>query len=184
MGNFSLSRQLLSGYFIAIIIFVFIANLFKDSITFLASALNNIIYSGTTVKVDGTDNTWWIVFFTSLIVVFIIKQVIVDALGLNANEETAYSWEPYALLFLVIGSLMYNVNILFPEYYMPSLTPNFIVKLLHGSKFGLPLSTSSDIFVSNFFAPFLWNLGPFILMWSMHIRSKMGGKSHGSEGHH
>jgi hypothetical protein len=175
MGKFSLSRQLLSGYLIAIIIFVFIARLFSDSIIFLTTALNNLIYASTSFSANNTDSIWWILVITCFFVVVIIKQVIVDVLGINTHEESSYLWEPWVLLLLLIGSLMYNVNVIFPEYPMPVLTPNFIVRLLHGSKFGLPISTSSDAFVANFFAPFLWNLGPFILMWTMHIRSKMTG---------
>lgn len=173
MNEFQLSRKLLSAYYMSILVFISIISVFKDFIQYLTTIFAGILYSALNIKVDGTDNIWWALFLVSALVVFIIKQIAVTPLGFYVNEEANVNWEKWVLFFLVIGCLIYNLNILFPEYLMPQITPNFIVKLVNGSKAGLPVTSSADLIISNLVAPILWNVGPIILMWIMHLRSKM-----------
>jgi hypothetical protein len=172
MNELSLSRKLLSAYFMSILIFTSIFTVFQGFIIFLTSLVSNIIFSITNINVVGSDNTWWAIFLVSFGVVFAIKQFIVLPLGFYVSEDNSSKWESYFLLFLVFGCLAYNINRLFPDYPMPSIIPNFLVKFLDGYRPGMML-TSSDNTISNFVAPILWNAGPIILMWIMHVRSKI-----------
>jgi hypothetical protein len=172
MNEFSLSRKLLSAYFMSILIFTSIFTVFQSFIVFLTSLISNIIFSVLGVSIAGSDNTWWALFFVSFAVVFAIKQFIVLPLGFYVSEDSSIKWESYFLVFLVIGCLMYNINRLFPDYPMPAIIPNFLVKFLDGYRPGMQL-TSSDNIISSVVAPITWNAGPIILMWIMHVRSRI-----------
>jgi hypothetical protein len=172
MNELSLSRKLLSAYFMSILIFTSIFTVFQIFIIFLTSLLSNIIFSITGFNVIGSDNTWWAIFLVSFGVVFAIKQFIVLPLGFYVSEDNSTKWESYFLVALVLGCLAYNVNRLFPDYPMPTIFPNFLVKFLDGFRPGLQLTTSDNI-ISNIVAPITWNAGPIILMWIMHVRSKI-----------
>ena len=173
MSEFQLSRKLLSAYYMSILIFISIVSVFKDFVQYLTTIFAGILYSALNIKIEGTDGIWWALFFVSALVVLVIKQTVVGALGFYVNEESAVSWEKWLLCALVVGCLAYNLNIIFPDYLMPQIVPNFIVKLLNGSKIGLNVTTTSDTIISNLVAPILWNVGPIALMWIMHLKSKM-----------
>jgi hypothetical protein len=173
MNEFQLSRKLLSAYYMSILVFISIISVFKDFVQYLTTIFAGILYSAINIKVEGTDNIWWALFLVSFAVVVIIKQTAVMPLGFYVNEESGVNWEKWVLAILVTGCLIYNLNILFPEYLMPQIVPNFIVKLLDGGKAGLPIASSSDRVISNLVAPILWNVGPIMLMWVMHLKSKL-----------
>ncbi|MBC7471673.1 MAG: hypothetical protein H7196_00195 [candidate division SR1 bacterium] len=173
MNEFQLSRKLLSAYYMSVLVFISIISVFKDFIQYLTTIFAGLLYSIVNIKVDGTDNIWWALFLVSFGVVVIIKQTAITPLGFYVNEESNVNWEKWILAVLVMGCLIYNLNILFPEYLMPQVVPNFIVKLVDGSKAGLSVSSSSDRVITNLVAPILWNVGPIILMWIMHLKSKL-----------
>lgn len=157
----------------SVLVFISIISVFKDFIQYLTTIFAGLLYSIVNIKVDGTDNIWWALFLVSFGVVVIIKQTAITPLGFYVNEESNVNWEKWILAVLVMGCLIYNLNILFPEYLMPQVVPNFIVKLVDGSKAGLSVSSSSDRVITNLVAPILWNVGPIILMWIMHLKSKL-----------
>jgi hypothetical protein len=183
MSEFQLSRKLLSAYYISILVFISIISVFKDFVQYLTTIFAGILYSALNIKVEGTDNIWWALFLVSFLVVLVIKQTAIAPLGFFVNEESNVNWEKWLLLALVVGCLIYNINILFPEYLMPQIIPNFVVKLLNGNKAGLPLPTSSDLLLSNFVAPILWNVGPIVLMWVMYLKSKISSGGSAGGGH-
>lgn len=172
MNELSLSRKLLSAYYMSILIFMSIFAFFQGFIMFLTSLLSNIMFSILGIGVEGNDNTWWALCLVSFGIVFAIKQFIVLPLGFYVNEDGAGRWENYFLVFLVLGFLMYNVNLLFPDYPMPRIFPNFLVKLLNGFRPGMT-TMASDALVQNLVGPLMWTVGPIVTMWIMHLRSKL-----------
>lgn len=157
----------------SILVFISIISVFKDFVQYLTTIFAGLLYSAINVKVEGTDNIWWALFIVSFGVVVVIKQTAITPLGFYVNEESNVNWEKWMLAVLVVGCLIYNLNILFPEYLMPQVIPNFIVKLVDGSKAGLSVASSSDLVITNLVAPVLWNVGPIVLMWIMHLKSKL-----------
>jgi hypothetical protein len=172
MSELSLTRVLLSAYYMSILIFISIFSIFDEFIIFMTSLFSNILFSILNIRIEGTDNVWWSLLLVSFGIVFAIKQSIVSPLGFYVNADGSSKWESYALVILVLGCLIYNINILFPNYPMPQIFPNFMVKILNGYRPNLPTSTS-DYLLSNLVAPILWNVGPIVLMWIMHLRSKL-----------
>jgi hypothetical protein len=175
MKELNISRKLISAYYMSILIFISIFSVarFREFIEYLTTIFSNILDALFSIRIDGSDRIWWALFVVSFGVVYAIRQLVVNPLGFYVNEESNVKWEKWVLLVLVTGCLMYNLNLLFPDYAMPEIFPDFLVKLLDGTKRTVSFNSYSDLVMTNIVAPLLWNVGPIAIMSLMHLRSKI-----------
>lgn len=161
------SKPLFSAYYIASLIsfFVFQLQFIENIITTIAGWLISFLAYFTGANLRGNGPLWASLFFTCLFFTFLIKKYIVVPLGFYIKEESAKSWEDWALGFIVLGFYIYLLNIIFSQP-MP-LWPVWFVRLLGGYRNTYLEDYTRTIEEQNVWSilPWLWHLGPIAFMY-------------------
>jgi hypothetical protein len=173
MKELKLSRSLLSGYYVSVMISFFLFQLIKDPIvtiwtTWFMSFLKSVF------KIDSasTGIAWLSLVFICFVLVFIIRRFVVEVLNLYSEDQPYKNWEAGFLGFLVLGFFIYTVNQVFNQPMPSEWFPDFVIKLLGGqSTSSLVSYTIEDRNVWTI-VPWLWTVGPLAFMYLMTIASK------------
>jgi len=163
VANFSLTRRILSSYYIAAVVSIFLFQLIETQIINWADFVSNIFTNLTSNPVDSVTETWLIFLFSCFIITALIRQFIIEPLGFAVEDTEAPGWETAILAILVFGFFVYHLNLIFTQEAMPLWIPDFIVKAVGGFK---PNTVRT---VYNF-VPWFWNLGPIIFLY---LRTKV-----------
>ena len=165
MGEFKLTRGLLSAYYISVLISYPLFNLMKDVIIGWVTWLVSVIKVTTGATLQGNGPLWFSLFFVCFAITFLIRKFVVQPLGFYINQEGGNNVELILLLLLVLGSYIYFLNQVFtqplPEW------PVWLLKLVDGYKHTYMVTQVSGVEERNawVFVPWLWNLGPIAFMY-------------------
>lgn len=165
MRDIRLTREFLSSYYVAILIFSSIfgsLKWFKETVGDLQFWLNSFVETFIE-NANGSWVPWLCLFLACFAIVSLIRKFVVMPLGLYVKEEGAVSWELAVLTFLVFGSLLYYLNIYFKQP-MPADLPETFVKLFGGYHGNISYQEAKVWSV----VPYIWTLGPILFMYIMH----------------
>lgn len=174
MGEFKLSRGLISAYYIAVLISYPLLSLFQDAIRNIVSWLISVVKVTTGATLQGNESLWFTLVFVCFVITFLIRRYVVEPLGFYINQEGATNVELGIMLFLVVGAYIYFINQVFQQP-MPLNWPIWILKLVNGYKNTYSVTSVQSIEESNtwIIVPWLWNLGPILFMYfSVRLKPK------------
>ena len=174
MKELKLTRSLLSGYYVSIMVSFFLFQLIKEPIvniwtTWFMSFLKSVF------KIDATSRgiAWLSLLFICFVIVFIVRRFVVEVLNLYADDESYTNWEVGFLTLLVLGFFIYTVNQVFSQPMPSEWFPEFAVKLFGGQ------SNTNSVFTYTVedrnvwtIVPWLWTVGPLAFMYFRTIASK------------
>lgn len=170
MKELQVSKSLLSAYFFASVFFYYlISNLspLGELVTKIQWWIFDFINTADTQKATADMQAWlpWLtLFLASFVLIFIIKNFIVEPMQIHLNDSYAQPVELAVLAIFSFGAVVYLVNTSFPLQLMPSVTPDWVVKLFGG------ISESVTRFESRKwdFVPWLWTVGPLVYIYLLH----------------
>lgn len=160
------TRGLLSAYYISVLFatLLFRLDFFKEIVfngqKFVRELLNQLFKVGPA----GQDwAVWFSLFIVCFVVVFLIKEYIVEPIRMYVEDESGVSsWETIIFMIIVVGSLVYYVNYYF-RIPMPLDIADTARRLL------------GDASISSFdqmkTAEIVWNIAPLVVLYLI-IRSK------------
>jgi len=155
MNELRLTRRLLSAYYIAVVlsIFVFQVPIVKDLLAQIQASVESFILNIMNQTVS-TLFSWVSLFIVCFLVVFLIRRFVVEPLGFFMDVDNDLNTiQTIVLTVAILGCLIYNMNLYFGQP-MPSEFPKFMFDYL-GTKQG-----NADSL------PYLlWNLGPMVFMY-------------------
>lgn len=165
MGEFKLTRGLLSAYYIAVLISYPLFNLIQDLINSWVTWLVSATKVATGISLQSSGQLWLALFFVCFVITAIIRKFVVQPLGFFINDEGAPTWELWVTLFLVLGAYVYFLNQIFAQP-MPKEWPIWLLKLVDGYK-NTFFVTSSDSAENQTWVivPWLWNIAPITFMY-------------------
>ena len=164
MGEFKLSRGLISTYYIAVLISYPLLSLFQDAIRNIVSWLISVVKVTTGATLQGNESLWFTLVFVCFVITFLIRRYVVEPLGFYINQEVATNVE--------LGIMLLNQVFQQP---MPLNWPIWILKLVNGYKNTYSVTSVQSIEESNtwIIVPWLWNLGPILFMYfSVRLKPK------------
>jgi hypothetical protein len=174
MKELKLTRSLLSGYYISVMISFFLFQLIKEPIvniwtTWFMSFLKSVF------KVDAASRgvAWLSLIFICFVIVFIVRRFVVEVLNLYSDDEKYKPWESGLLALLIFGFYIYVVNQVFDQPMPREWFPDLVIKLLGGTATGISLVTGSTEDRNLLtIVPWLWTIGPLAFMYVRTITSK------------
>jgi hypothetical protein len=122
---------------------------------------------GISVDQSSANSIFWLCFFlTCFVITLLIKKFITDPLGFYIHEEGAPIWQHAILIIVVLGGYIYLLNQAFSQPMPTKWMPAEVIKLLDGAKHTYSTNYNS-VEEANTWAivPWIWNLGPLIVMY-------------------
>lgn len=156
------TRSLISAYYISILFSTLIFRL-EFSKTLVAAGQD--LFASFLVNLTNSQASWisWTaLFLTCFLIVFAIKQFIVNPIQLYITDESENinEFETFFFTLFVTGALIYYINVYFGQP-MPPGIPNGIRDLFGEGN-------------ARYQVDWLWNLGPLVMLWFI-VRTKRHG---------
>ena len=174
MKELKLTRSLLSGYYVSVMIGFFLFELIREPIvsiwtTWFVSFLKSIFG----IDATTTGMSWLALLFVCFVIVFMIRRFIVEVLNLYSNDEDYNEGEKVILLLLILGFFIYVVNSVFRQPMPSGWFPDVVIMLFGGQ------SDTSSVLNSTVegrntwtIVPWLWTIGPVAFMYFRTIAAK------------
>jgi len=171
-----LNRQVLSSYYVAILISFFIFRPAEPLIYTWAQWLISAIETFSGYIIIGNGPTWLVLFFVSFLITFLIKSIIVDYLGMSVDDSGGKYPELLFTLLLIMGMYIYMMNDVFSAQPMPAeWLPEVLITLLGGYNNTYALSLNqANIASQNTWSilPWLWYVGPIAFIYLRILTSR------------
>ena len=165
----TLNRQVLSSYYVAILISFFIFRPAESLVYTWAQWFISAIETFSGYIIAGNGPTWLVLFAVSFFITFLIKNVIVDYLGMSVDDTGGNYGELGFALLLIVGMYIYMMNDVFSAQPMPAeWLPETLITLLGGYNNTYALSLNqADIASQNTWSilPWLWYVGPIAFIY-------------------